>query len=185
MTESELRSVIIRSREDGFHALFHEYKKYVYAIVWEKLGGIGSREDAEECVSDIFTEIFLHFNEIGEGTLQGYIATVAKRRAINSYYRLRNHESVQSLDDASMPDVPSAETPEDTHEKNDLHRLLLAKIRQLGEPDATIVMQRYYYNCKTSEIARNIHLNPANVSVRLNLALKRLKKMLLDEGISM
>jgi RNA polymerase sigma-70 factor (ECF subfamily) len=185
MTESELRAAIRRSREDGFHALFQQYQKYVYAIVWDKLCEVGSREDAEECVGDIFAEIFVHYDAIHEGAMQGYIGTVAKRRAINRFNQLCRQEPARSLDDDAMQELPAEETPADTHERNDLHRLLLAKIQALGEPDATIVVQRYYYGCRTEEIARHVRLNPVNVRVRLNRALKRLRKMLSDEGISM
>ena len=185
MTEKELREAVQRSREEGFRALFQTYQRYVYAIVWDKLAAVGTREDAEECVSDIFAEIFLHYEEIREGAMQGYIGTVAKRRAIDRFYRLSRRDLPLSLDDDTMPPVTAGEDPAETHEQNELHRRLLAAVASLGEPDATIVMQRYYYGCKTKEIAQHVHLTPVNVRVRLGRALKRLRRILDDAGISM
>ncbi|MCR5480275.1 MAG: hypothetical protein K6F27_10525 [Ruminococcus sp.] len=54
MTESEIRSMIGTSRKEGFRLLFEEYHAYVYHIVWNTIRSVGSKEDAEECVSDIF-----------------------------------------------------------------------------------------------------------------------------------
>ena len=51
MTEHELRALIGRSRDEGFRQLFQQYSGYVYAIVWNRISSVGSREDAEECIS--------------------------------------------------------------------------------------------------------------------------------------
>ena len=185
MTERELRSAVSRSQRDGFHALFQQYQNYVYTIVWDKISGVGCREDAEECVSDVFREVFLHYEDIEEGTLQGYIGTVAKRRSIDYFRKLTMNERPVSLDDEDQPDIPSADLIEEQSDKNDLHRQLLETIWELGEPDSTIVLQKYYYDCDTKTSADNVHMNPLNVRVRLSRALKRLQKLLTDKGISM
>lgn len=176
MTESELRALINRSQEDGFNALFQQYKGYVYTIVWERIGGIGSREDAEECVSDIFMEIFLHFDNIHEGTMHGYIGTVARNRAINLFRKLTAKPAAAPLDEEKLQSIASGEQIEADHEKRELLALLLDTIRSFGEPDATILIMRYYYNYKSDEIAKAVHLNPVTVRVRLNRAVKRLRR---------
>ncbi len=178
MTEKELRSLVNRSREDGFRALFQQYQGYVYTIVWNHISSVGSREDAEECMSDIFTEIFLHFEEIHENALKGYIGTVAKRKAVNAFYRLQKNQTVpleEAISVASGQDIAS------DYETADFQKMLLEKITSLGEPDSTIIIQKYYYDRKSGEIAKAVNLSPVTVRVRLNRALKRLRKLLTDE----
>ena len=80
MTEQELRRRITASEKDGFRLLFEQYHAYVYHIVWNRIHAVGSPEDAEECVSDIFAELFRHFGEVEEGALKGYLGVLAKRR---------------------------------------------------------------------------------------------------------
>ena len=58
MTDSELRELMRVSAEKGRRALFDEYCAYVYAIAAMKLKNCASREDIEECVSDVFAEIY-------------------------------------------------------------------------------------------------------------------------------
>ena len=88
MTEQELRSAISSSRKEGYRILFQQYYPYVYRIVWNQIRVVGSKEDAEECVSDVFSDLFTHFNEAEEGALQGFIGMLARRRAIDLFRRL-------------------------------------------------------------------------------------------------
>ena len=185
MTENELRSLISRSKEDGFKALFQQYKGYVYTIVWNRLRTVGTKEDAEECISDIFADVFLHYEEIHVGALQSYIGTVAKRTAIDAFRKLSSGQQTIPIDDSTVLSLLSEENIETDYETLALHRLLIEKIQSLGEPDATIIIQKYYYDRKSEEIAKAVHLQPVNVRVRLNRALKRLRKLLDDEGISL
>ncbi|MBR5404865.1 MAG: sigma-70 family RNA polymerase sigma factor [Oscillospiraceae bacterium] len=185
MTEAELRALIGREPENGFRALFSCYKGYVYAIVWEHLRAVGTKEDAEECVSDVFTEVFLHFPEIREGALQGYIGTAAKRQAIDFFRRLTAKRRAGTLSETAALSVPSPEDVEAEQSRNETAAALLESIRSLGEPDATIVMQRYYYDRSAGEIAETVGMQPTAVRVRLSRALKRLKQHLNDAGITL
>lgn len=60
------------------------YCDYVHAIVYNKLRSVASREDIEECVCDIFADIFFKYDVNGgfDGDMKGYIGTVAKRTTI-------------------------------------------------------------------------------------------------------
>lgn len=182
MTESELRSLISRSQEDGFNALFQQYKGYVYTIVWERIGGVGTREDAEECVSDVFMDVFLHYENIHEGTMHGYIGTVARNKAINLFRRLTAKSAPAVMEDELLQSIASGEQIESDHENRETLKFLLQAIRALGEPDATILLMRHYYNYKADEIAKAVHLNPVTVRVRLNRAMKRLRRHLSAEN---
>ena len=174
MTEWELRALIRRSEKEGFRALFQEYKAYVYTIVWNRIGSVGSREDAEEAVSDVFADVFLHFEGIREGSLQGYIGTVAKRTAIDCYRRLSAHEPGAELSE----DVPDSSDISAQGERAVLRQQLLRAVESLGQPDASIILQRFYYERTYGEIARSLRMTSASVRVRASRALKRLRKLL-------
>ncbi len=180
MTERELRELVSASQEDGFKALFQQYQSYVYTIVWNHLRTSGTAEDAEECISDVFLQVFLHFEEIGDGSLQAYIGTVAKNKAIDYARRLR---SVNGRADAhaELSEIPSEENVEQEIEVSMEHQLLYEKIQELGEPDTTILILKYFYRRKSADIARQIHMTPIAVRVRLNRALKKLRRLLNDE----
>ncbi len=185
MTERELRSLIDGSKKDGFRSLFQQYHGYVYAIVWNHISSIGTHEDADECVGDIFTDIFLHFDRIEEGRLQSYVRTVAKRKAIDCFRRLTAKPPAASLDEEGAEQATLDSGVEQDYDRTALRHILLDKIKLLGEPDTTIVMMKYYYDCKSDEIAKVVHINQAAVRQRLHRAMKRLQELLSDEDISL
>jgi RNA polymerase sigma-70 factor (ECF subfamily) len=63
--------------------------------------------------------------------------------------------------------------------------MLLDKIAELGEPDSTIIMQKYYYGRSAKEIAAMTSLTPENIRVRSGRAVRKLREMLEEAGISL
>ena len=184
MTEDELRALVSGNRENGFRLLFQQYQSYVYSVVWSHIKAVCTKEDAEECVSDAFAAVFLHYDEIREGALQGYIGTVAKRTAIDMFRR-HTAKKAASFTVEELPEIVSDENIADNCERAEQSEALLEAIRSLGEPDASIVIQKYYYDRNTDEIASAVDLKPVTVRVRLSRALKRLKTLLADSGFSL
>ena len=58
MTDQEFKKYMERSPEECMRVVFDEYCNYVYVIAATKLKNCGTTEDIEECVSDVFTEVF-------------------------------------------------------------------------------------------------------------------------------
>lgn len=182
MTDRELRNLVSESQEDGFKALFQQYQSYVYTIVWNQLRTVGTAEDAEECISDVFMQVFLHFEEISDGALQAYIGTVARHKATDYVRKLRSlngHADVRE----DLSDIPSEENIEQEIEASMEHSVLYEKIRELGEPDSTILVLKYFYLKTSKDIAKQVHLTPIAVRVRLNRALKKLRRLLTNEEL--
>ena len=184
MTEETLRAQVVRSGEAGFRLIFQQYQGYVYSIVWSRIKSVCTKEDAEECVSDVFADVFLHFDDIAAGSLQAYIGTVAKRRAIDMFRsrtaRKNDVRPEEALEGLSADDDIAAD-----YEQREQCSTLLQAIRGLGEPDATIIIQKYYYDRTTNEIADTVQMQPVAVRVRLSRALKRLRKLLTDSSFTL
>ena len=180
MNEQELRARIASEPQEGYRQLFDTYTSYVYAIVWGQLSGVGSREDAEEVVSDVFVEVFRRMLDIREGGLKSYIAAVARNKAATAFHRLSGSRT-ESLDDPSCAELPDpADIPAEQEKADEVHRLMRS-IRALGELDSTIVLARYYYGLSSGEIGRMTGLSPSAARMRLRRALLKLKRELTKE----
>ncbi len=182
MTENELRLLIGKSQKDGFKELFGHYYGYVYSIVWRKIRFVGRKEDAEECISDIFAHVFLHFDEIRSGMLTTYISTVSGRMAIDRYRSLIAVKNSFLNSDDFSEDISDEENIEEKTETMQMNKVLLEKICSLGEPDSTIIIHKFYYQRTSSEIAQYLGISSVNVRMRLSRSLKRLKKLILNEN---
>jgi RNA polymerase sigma-70 factor (ECF subfamily) len=187
VTDKELKAKMKKSPAEARRALFDEYCNYVYAIVINKLRNCCSREDVEECVSDVFLDFFRSIDNIGKRNeeLKGFIGVIAKRRAIDTYRRIsKGMGRTVSIDDDDFDEVASQENVEREAEKSERNELLLKKVHELGEPDSTIIIQQYYYNRTTLEIGKAISMTAAAVQKRSVRARKRLRSMLTEIGVS-
>lgn len=187
MTQEEFRTEMQRSAEAGCRRLFDEYCSYVYTIVFNRLRQCASREDIDECVGDVFAEIYRSFDTEGgfSGDMSGFVGTVARRRAAYVYNRLTAGKKTVSLDDEELETLPSDADVEAEAERSEMQSMLLDKIAELGEPDATILIQKYYYGRSAKEIAGFVPLSPEAIRVRCGRAVKKLKKLLDDSGITL
>lgn len=188
MTGKEYFTLYERSRDKAYDALFEEYCNYVYAIVYNRLRGTASREDMEECVSDIFADVFFGFAEgiSADGDMKGYIGTVAKRRSINAYHRLAAQQRhLSDSDEEKLGILKSDKDIEADSEIKDATGILLNRINELGEPDSTIILQKYYYERSSSEIAEMLSMKASAVRMRASRALEKLRKTLTNDGITL
>lgn len=186
MTDNEYRVLYDKDPNAAQTALFDEYLSYVYAIVYNKLRSCGSREDMEECVGDVFSAVFISYDRNGkfDGDLKGFIGTIASRKAIQMYRSLCRRNGTVYIEDETA-EIADDERIEDNAERNALRSTLLRVISSLGEPDSTMILQKYYYNMNSSEIADKLSMSPASVRMRCSRALKKLKELLKAEGYDM
>ena len=184
-SERELRSLVEQSQEDGFRAVFDQYRSYVSAIIWNRIRGIGSYQDAEEAVSDVFAALFRNFDSIEDGKLENYIRMLSKRTAVDTFRRLSARPEKLLDDDETWIEALSDENIELDYDRSVLRHQLMEAIWSLGEPDATIVILTYYYHCSAEQIGKQIGLNRFAVSKRLSRSRKKLRELLNDLDISL
>ena len=168
MTGKEYFTLYERSRDKAYDALFEEYCNYVYAIVYNRLRGTASREDMEECVSDIFADVFFGFAEgiSADGDMKGYIGTVAKRRSINAYHRLAAQQRhLSDSDEEKLGILKSDKDIEADSEVKDTTSILLSRINELGEPDSTIILSFSFLVSTGTSDRRSTALSSALLSI--------------------
>ena len=173
MTHEEYRKDMTYAAE----VIFNEYYAYIYTVVRSRLICCASKEDIEECISDIFADIYIYLDEHKDnsGDLTGIISVIAKRKAIYYYYKLtRRPLNTEEL----SPEETADDDIEQNYEQKEQRRKLISLIKQLGEPDSTIIIQKYFFGYKSGETAKLLGLSSVAVRVRCSRALKRLKKML-------
>ena len=64
-----------------------------------------------------------------------------------------------------------------------MRKVLLSRINELGEPDSVIILQKFYYDRSSAEIAEILSMKASAVRMRAARALKKLKMVLAADGI--
>ena len=188
MTDNEIRTKLKQSPDEGYRALFETYFNYVYSITFHILRNCATREDMEECVSDIFADLFIEFDSDFEyvGDLKAYINTVAKNKTTDMYRHINaKKNSYSKLSDIELDKLPSDMNITEKIENKELQRIVFDIIRKLGEPDSSILILKYYYGRTSSEIGKKLSISAVSVRKRAERALKRLKKLLSDSNIKL
>lgn len=185
MTGSGYAELRKKCPNDCHRRLFSEYYSYVYTIVFNRLRSCARREDIEECVSDVFSDIFIQLDSenAAKGDLKGFVSVIAGRRAVDMFRRLTSKGSYAvSLDDEGVPEQADDTDIAESAERAETCNALLDAVKALGEPDTTIVFQKYYYNKSSADIAELLDMKPASVRKRLSRAIDKLRRILSENG---
>lgn len=184
MTDGKWLELLEKSPKKAHTMLIEEYGGYVYAVVIDKLRSLCSSEEIEDCVSDVFVELFtnIHNFDSSKGSLKGYISVISKRAAINAYRKLSYRQHITMSADDEETEIPvSADNPEEDVQKKLFRQRLWEIVEGLGEPDSSIIVYQYFYDFKVSDIAEKLRMTAAAVQKRSLRARQKIKKILEKE----
>ena len=183
--EETILALLIDKPAEGIRILTAQYGGLVHSITWRRLQGCLRKEDIEECVSDDFFELYRCRDKIdlSKGSLKTFLLTIAERQAIKYYERKTDKFDKISLQEQ----LEKGEEPLSDHNveqqtiQKEESRLLIEAIKGLGEPTASIVIQKYYYGMTAKEIGQRAGLSKNAVEKRLKRGLEKLKTVLQSE----
>lgn len=184
MTDTEWSRLIELSPRQAFGQLVDEFGGYVYTIVVSKIGGCAGQEDIEDCVSDIFVEVYSSLGKFSaaQGSLKAFIGSIAKRRSIDAFRKLaRRGLTTVSADEEETGLPPSESDTAAEAEDAILRQRLWDEVRALNEPDRSIIVYQYFYRMECTDIAAKLKMTAAAVRKRSQRARKKLKEILRDE----
>lgn len=180
MTDEALLETLRERPKDGIRMLTEMYGGLVYALTWRRLQGRLPKEDIEECVSDIFFEMYQCRDRIDleKGTVKSFLLIIAERRAIKYYERKKKPYETVALESEEGLRLRAADNVEREAEQHEESRQLMDAISALGEPNSTIMIQKYYYGMTAKEIGKNLGMSKNAVEKRIKRGLEKLRTAL-------
>lgn len=175
MNDKELLGLLKKDPEKGLAAVIDEYGGYVLKIARTKLGGICSKEDIEEAVSDIFFKLYTSCKDTNGDirSVRGFLSVIAERHCID-IFRVRCSDA-ETLDYSELENIIADSGGTSGFD-------LVWAIKQLGEPDSSIFIRKYYFGQKNSDIAKELGMKPNVLNTRVSRGLDKLRKIL-EEGM--
>jgi len=180
MKDEELIQQLRREEEEAFSYMIETYSKLLWVVVGGILGSVGTAQDIEECISDVYIHVWKNpdmFNH-EKGSLKTYLAVVAKSKALDAYRKLNKakiiglDETILSTDDDLLAYIMDKE----------MYKELYVAIDSLTEPNKEIVVRRYFFEEKPARIAKATSLPIKEVENRLYQSKQKLRKQLVCGG---
>lgn len=172
---------LINEDQKAFAYMIDTYSKLLWVVVSSILGSIGTVQDIEECISDVFVQVWRNpkaFNK-QKGSLKSFLAIIAKNKALDVYRKLSKtkiieiNEIIHAPDDDLLNYILEKEMCEE----------LYTAIESLNEPDKEIIIRRYFFNEKPAYISKNISVPVKEVENRLYQSKIKLKKILKSKEV--
>jgi RNA polymerase sigma-70 factor (ECF subfamily) len=183
VSDEEILDLLWSRSEEGLRGVREKYQPLCHRLAMNLLG---QREDAEECVSDVYMAVWESIPPNRPASLSAYVAKVTRNIAI-SYIRKREAlcrrcGGTVLIDELAecLPE-PDALDPVDDLTLRDA---LNAFFRSLLEEDRAIMLRRYYDGECVETIAKDVRIRPGTLRVRLHRLRERLRRHLADHGIT-
>lgn len=175
-SESELISELKKRNLNAYGFLIKEYTKPVYYLTYNILNIGNSKEDIEECVADVFLEVWLKIHEFNseKSNFKTWILVLTKYKALTYKRKLqRNH--YENIDDYRLEEP---NTVEKEIIERETQKKLLATINSFNKIDKELFIRRYFCDEKLSDIMQSLGLSRSAIDNRLLRGRKIIKEVL-------
>lgn len=177
MEDSQFLRLLRRDPNAAMEALIAQYAGLVYTVVQGKLNGMTClSSDIEDCVADVFSEFYMERDRFDpqKASIKTYLCVIARHNAADLLRKRKLRQWDISLDDESTPDLAF-----DSNMEQDLlrHRVF-EEICDLGEPDKTILLDKFYFGHSSKVIAAKLSMSVSNVDTRTSRALRKLRELI-------
>lgn len=183
--DDEIVKLIKNKNPLGLEKLIEKYTSSVYSLIFRIIGGIGSREDIEECASDVFTEAWNNIEDFNSkrGSFKTWILIKVKYKALEYRRRLIKLSERQCLpSENEVIECANSRIDETTVEdevlKREKLRHIVDAVNEFNELDRKIFNRRYFLYEDIESIANRYSLTRQAVDNRLLRCRKKLKSVI-------
>lgn len=184
MNDREIIKLFFERSEQAIKELSEKYGKICTKIAYNILS---NAQDAEECVNDAYLGVWNTVPPQDPTPLQSYVYRIVRNLAIKKYHSntasKRNSTYDVALDELENC-FSSSHSADDEFNANEISRIINEFLETLDKENRIIFVRRYWYSDSITDIAKQFGRNEHNISVRLSRTREKLKKYLIEEGVT-
>ena len=167
-----LSMIDLPEERSKFEQIYYNYRNLMYHIAYRVLK---NNQDAEDAVQGTLMKIAENMGkvmEMNEFKLMGYIVTISRNIAIDTYRKRPSQQALEFQDEWYVSDEPIYLSDEVTR-----------CIEKLPERQKTILLLKYHYGYNNDEIAKLLDITPANVAKIVYRAKVKLRELYEKEDV--
>lgn len=184
MTDEQIIHLFQIRDERAIRAVTERYQPECLRIAGKYLH---TKQDAEECVSDVMMKLWQQIPPAAPQNLEAYITTLTKRTALDFVRRQQAQKRGGGNTPASLEAVGDTVASGDTVEDAISRRLLTEAVERfldsLSDDAQTIFTERWHNHTPPREIAEKFGLSGIHVRKSLMQTRRKLKQYLEKEGL--
>lgn len=176
MQEKNIIDAIKAGDEQAMQKIICRYSRLLWSIVGAVLSQVGTTEDMEECVADVFIDLWEHPQKYDEsrGSLKAWLSVIARNKAIDRYRQKTKIQTIP-LEETALAQMgvePEMENREGLQEA----------LAELTEEEKEILLRRYVYQQKPKEMAVALGLSVKQIENWLYRIKAKMRKQMEQEG---
>ena len=172
MGDAQMAAEFATGDPDAVRAVYDAYGRLVYAVAYKVLGDRGLAEDATQ---QTFVQAWRSADRFDAGrAFAPWLATIARRAAIDIYRQSQRHRNQTNIDDA---DSVLATPPPSAEQIYDVWEVRKA-IDSLPDDEQQLVRMQHFGGLTHSEIAARLDIPVGTVKSRTHRAHRRLMGLL-------
>ena len=171
---------IVKGDQQAFSQLYDHSSTLLYTLAFRILG---SREEADELVQDVYLEVWRKVAryDVGRGTPIAWLITLTRSRAIDRLRSraVRGQNSAMPLDETVSSRVAdSGPSPYETQSDQELRIAVGTAITGLPPAQQQAIELAYYEGLSHMEIAARLNQPLGTVKTRIKLGMSKLRESL-------
>lgn len=183
--EDELVIKLKERDESAIDILYDKYFDRVFFYTKRILCQYGTKEDIEECVSDVFLGLWKEIDRFDaqRGTFDTFVNVKTRTVALNLNRKLQRNAQRRvngCIEEMDLPGNVSVSVEEEVFDKIGEYDILHA-IDEFKEPDRTYFYLRYFMNYEIKAIVKAFNTTVSSVDNRLYRCRLLLKKSMRKE----
>ena len=170
--DAQLAAQFAAGDPDAVRAVYQTYGRLVYSVAFKVLGDVGLAEDATQ---QTFVQAWRAADSYDPTRALGpWLASIARRAAIDVYRRTRRHQTTYGLDSVDAALVSPPPSAEQIYEVSEVRRAIDA----LPADDRELVRLQHFLGLSHAEIADRLDIPVGTVKSRTFRVHRRLVGML-------
>ena len=184
MEDAKIIDLLFKRDQQAIRELDTKYGKACYRLSYNI---VNDRQDAEECVNDAYLGAWNTIPPARPDPLLTYLCKIVRNISLNNYYRKnaakRNGRCAAAMEEIEAC-IASPDTVDAEIEARELARIIESFLDTLTAENRVIFMRRYWFSDSGRDIAEFVGLTEKNVSVRLTRIRGKMRKFLIERGVS-
>ena len=173
-TQEELAEGIRNKDASVYEYMVGKYSKLIYFLAYNILSESCGKEDIEECVADVFLDVWIRIREYDEskGNFRTWLLVLAKYKALDYKRRMHPH-NVINIEDVEIRDISDLENQ--VLLRQDQEKIMNI-ISSFQKTDRELFIRRFFLGEKINDLAKAFNLSRSAIDNRLLRGRKMIKE---------